>query len=112
MKTARKPGRNQADMAGMMSKLLRQQAAPNVDIDIFSGDTVDYHYFIAVFEEVVEKKNDDPRGRLIRLIKSTDGEPKEMIKHFIQQSVSVGHKNAVSLLEENFVNPHYIVAAY
>ena len=94
MKTARKPGRNQADMAGMMSKLLRQQAAPNVDIDIFSGDTVDYHYFIAVFEEVVEKKNDDPRGRLIRLIKSTDCEPKEMIKHFIQQSVSVGHKNA------------------
>ena len=60
MKTARKSEGNQKDMVGMMSKLLRQQAAPDVDIDIFSGDPVEYHYFIAVFEEVVEKKIDDP----------------------------------------------------
>ena len=44
----------------MMSKLLRQQAAPDVDINIFSGDPVDNHYFIAVFEEVVEKKIGNP----------------------------------------------------
>ena len=78
----------------MMSKLLRQQAALDVEIDIFSGDPADYHYFIAIFEEVVEKKIDDPRGRLTSLIKYTDGEPKEMIKHCIQQPVSVGYKNA------------------
>ena len=68
----------------MMSKLLIQQAAPDVDIDIFTGNPVDYHYFIAVFHEVVQKKNDDPSGRLTRLIKYTDGQPKEMIKHCIQ----------------------------
>ena len=111
-KTACKSEGNQEDMVGMMSKLLRQQAAPDVDIDIFSGDPVDYLYFIAVFEEVVEKKIDDPRGRLARLIRYTDGEPKEMIKHCIQQPVSVGYKNARSLLEEKYGNPHYIVAAY
>ena len=33
----------------IMSKLLRQHAAPDVDIDILSGDPVGYHYFIAVF---------------------------------------------------------------
>ena len=60
MKTAHKSEGNQEDMVGMMSKLLRQQAALDVDIDIFSGEPVDYHYFIAVFEEVVEKKIDDP----------------------------------------------------
>ena len=59
-KTACKSEGNQEDMVGMMCKLLRQQAAPDVDIDIFSGDPVEYHYFIAVFEEVVEKKIDDP----------------------------------------------------
>ena len=96
----------------MMSKLLRQQAAPDVDIDIFSGDPVDYHYFIAVFEEVVEKKIDDPRGRLARLIRYTDGEPKEMIKQCIQQAASVGYKNARSLLEKKYGNSHYKVAAY
>ena len=60
IKTAHKSERSQEDMLGMMSKLLRQQAAPDVDINIFNGDPVDYHYFIAVFEEVVEKKIDDP----------------------------------------------------
>ena len=67
--TARNSEGNQEDMVGMMSKLIRQQAAPDVDINIFSGDPVDYHYFIVVFEEVVEKKIDDPRGRLARLSK-------------------------------------------
>ena len=60
MKTAHKSEGNQEDMVGMMSKLLRQQAAPDVDINIFSGDPVDNHYFIAVFEEVVEKKIGNP----------------------------------------------------
>ena len=47
-------------MVGMISKLIRSQAAPDVDIDIFSGDPVDYQFFIAVFEVVVEKKIDNP----------------------------------------------------
>ena len=99
-------------MVAMMSKLLRQQAAPDVDIDIFTGDPVDYHCFIAVFDEVVEKKIDDPQGRLTRLIKYTDGQPKEMIKHCIQQLAAVGYKNARSLLEEKYGNPHQILACY
>ena len=85
----------------MMSILLRQQAPPNVDIDIFTGDPVDYHYFIAVFDKVVEKKIDDPRGRLTRLIKYTDGQPKEMIKHCIQQSAAASYKNADHFLRKN-----------
>ena len=81
------PHKNQPDMVAMMSKLLRQQAAP--DVDIFNGDPVDYHYFIAVFDEVIEKKIDDPWGRLTRLIKYTDSQPNEMIKR-IQQPAVVG----------------------
>ena len=38
-------------MAQMMSKLLRQQAAPEVDIDVFTGDPTKYHYFLLVFQE-------------------------------------------------------------
>ena len=96
------PDKNQPDMVARMSKLLRQQVAPDVDIDIFTGDLVDYHYFVAVFDEVVEKKIDDPRGRLAKLIKYTDGQPKEMIKHCIQQPAAVGYKNVGSLLEEKY----------
>ena len=75
------PNKNQSDMVAVMSKLLRQQAAPDVNTDIFTRNPVDYHCFIAVFDEVVEKKIDDSGGRLTRLIKYTDGQPKEMIKH-------------------------------
>ena len=42
-----------SEIAQMMSKLLRQQAAPEVDFDVFTGDPTEYHYFLAVFEEVV-----------------------------------------------------------
>ena len=100
------------EMAQMMSKLLRQKAAPEVDIDVFTGDPTKYHYFFAVFEEVVDKKIGDARGRLTRLIKYTDGEPKEMIKHWIQQPANIGYKNPRSLLEQKYGNPHSIIAAY
>ena len=52
--------KKQPNMVTMMSKLLRQQAAPDVDINIFTKNAVDYHYFISVFDEVVEKKIDNP----------------------------------------------------
>ena len=90
MEYGHRPDKNHPDMMAMMRKLLRQLAAPDVDAEILTGDLVDYHYFIAVFDEVVEKKIYDPRGRLSRLIKYTDGQPKEMIKHCIQQPAVVG----------------------
>ena len=34
----------------MMNKLLRQQAAPEAYIDVFTGDPTEYDYFLAVFE--------------------------------------------------------------
>ena len=61
---------------------------------------------------MVEKKIDDPRGRLTRLIKYTDGQPKEMIKHCIQEPSAVGYKNARSPLEEKYENPHQLLACY
>ena len=39
-----------SEMAQMMSKLLRQQVAPEVDIDVFTGDPTKYHYFLAILE--------------------------------------------------------------
>ena len=37
-----------------------------------------------IFKEVVEKRIEDPRGRLTRLIKCTSGEAKDLIRHCIQ----------------------------
>ena len=34
----------------MMCGLLRKQAAPELEIDIFDGNPIDFHYFMAVFK--------------------------------------------------------------
>ena len=99
-------------MVVMMSKLLRQQGAPDVDIDIFTGDPVDYHYFIAVFNKVFEKKISVLRGRLKRLVKYTDSQQKEIIKYCIQQPATVGYLNGRSFLQKKYGNPQKILAAY
>ena len=51
------------------------------------------------------KKIVDARGRLTRLIKYTDGEPKEMIMHYVQQLADIGYKNKRSLLEQKYCSP-------
>ena len=43
----------------MMCELLRQQTATGLEIDIFDGNPMEFHYFMAVFKEVVENKVKD-----------------------------------------------------
>ena len=47
-------GRNQKNNRKMMCETLRQPAAPEQEIDIFNGNLMDFHYFMAVLKEVVE----------------------------------------------------------
>ena len=61
------------DLSRMMCDLLCHQSAPEVEIETFKGDLLEYHYFISVFRKVVELKIDDPHGRLVRLLKYTEG---------------------------------------
>ena len=70
------------------------KAAPEVDMEPFDGNTLNYHYFMSLFKEVVESKIDDPRGRLTRLIKYTKVDAKELIKYCIQLPFNEGFKNA------------------
>ena len=48
--------------------LVNQQSAPEIDIDVLRGNPLEFHYFMAVFDEAVEKKIEDVRGKLTRLI--------------------------------------------
>ena len=52
-----------------------------MEIETFTGNLLNYHYFMAVFKEVVQYKIDDPHGRLVRLLKYTEGKARETIKH-------------------------------
>ena len=58
------PSREPTDM---LCKLLKVQSAPDMDMECFDGNVSEYHYFMALFREVVESKIEDPKGRLTEL---------------------------------------------
>ena len=78
-----KKNKNTEELSQIMCNLLCHQSAPNEEIETFIGNPLDYHYFMSVFKEAVAYKIDDPRGRLLRLLKYTEGEARETIKHCI-----------------------------
>ena len=49
------------DVTEILCKLVKQQAVPDVDLDVFDGNPLEYHYFMTLFHEVVEKRVDYPR---------------------------------------------------
>ena len=67
---------------------------------------------MSVFKEAVEYKIDNPNGRLVRLLKYTEGEARVTIKHCVQQPVDIGYDRATMLLEQHYGDPHRILAAY
>ena len=83
-----------------------------MDIQTFRGDPLEYHSFMSSFRETVEYKINDPHGRLVRLLKLTDGKAKEIDRLCIQQPSEIGYRLAKSLLEDHYGNPHRILAAY
>lgn len=95
-----------------LCQLLKIQSAPDVDMDYFSGNPIEYRYFMSLFEELVEKKVEDPFGKLARLIKYTRGEAKELIQHCIQLPQPDGFNTAKDLLKREYGNSHKVTAAY
>ena len=96
----------------ILCTMMRQQLAPEVDMEVYDGNPLNYNYFLATFKEVVENNIDDPRGRLTRLIKYTKGEAKDAIKHCIELPANEGYIKAMKLLQKRFGDPHFILAKY
>lgn len=72
-------------------------------MDVFSENPINYHYFRAMSRMVVEKRIKDPVGRATRLIKLTDGEAKDMMKHCIYLSPESGYQTPMVLLNKGVV---------
>ena len=64
----------------MICMLLQYQGAPQIAIDKFGGNSLDYQYFKSMFNTVAKKKASDQMRRLTRQLKFTGGEAKESIK--------------------------------
>ena len=95
-----------------LCKLLQLHAAPEVHMEQFDSNFLNYHYFMALFAEVVEAKIEEPRGRLTKLIKFTTEEARKLIKHCIQLPHNRGYQHTSALLERTYGNPHKILSSY
>ena len=100
------------NMMECMMKLVDLHTAPDVDIDTFTGDPLEYEYFRATFKDVVERRIDDEPGRLIRLLKFTSGEAKDLIKHCIRENENVRFTKAIALLDKEYGNKQLIISSY
>ena len=96
----------------MPSKLVQEQSAPQVDMEPFEGNPVDFTYIMSMFQESVEKKIDDPGGRLTQLIKCNREEPQKLVKHFINDRADCGYKNSIPLLQKQYGNPPIMLSSY
>ena len=89
---------SEKNIVDALSHLVKQQSAPNIELDVFDGNPLDFHYFIILFKEIVKKRIYDPQGeRLARLLKYTIGNVKEMIKHCVQEPTT-GYQHAKKIL--------------
>ena len=104
--------RNSVEVSDVLCQLLKQQSVPDVDIDVFDDNPLNFKCFMTLFREVMESKIEDPHGRLTRLIKCTTGEAKELIKHCIEQPANKGYENAVNLSYRRYGDQHTILIAY
>ena len=95
-----------------LTHLINHLQAPTVEIDTFSGNCIDYPYFITTFIEVVETRISDPRGRLIRLLKYLDEEAKELVQACVYLPADEGYKKARQLLEKNYGDQYRILSEY
>ena len=71
MKGKRDKSKVQEGFDETLLQILQINSAPKVDIDVFSGDVLEFQYFVETFREVVERTISDERGRLTRLIQFT-----------------------------------------
>lgn len=92
--------------------ILKQSKAPTVDLDVFTGNPVDFPYFITTFSQAVECNIPDERGRLSRMIKYTQGEAKDLVKSCVYLPESICYKRAKELLQERYGSPYKIAAEY
>ena len=95
-----------------VTEMIKLQSAPKPDLDVFSGNPLDYPFFKASFKEVVESAVADQRGRLTRLIKYTSGDVKDLIKHLVHASPNSCYDEAVTMLDNEYGNPHLIHQSY
>ena len=78
-------------VAGLQhKKLVKGQSAPQVDLEPFDGNPLEYMYFMSTFRESFKEKIEDSKDRLTQLTQYTREEAKDLIQNFINYRPEYG----------------------
>lgn len=97
----------QQQQQGVMSLTL-----PQPDMQVFSGDPIDYCDFVRSFENLVERKTPSPSSRLYYLVQYTSGPVKELMKSCLSMREEEGYLEAKRLLRNRYGQNYKIAAAH
>ena len=57
------------NVAEMTFKMINQRSTLKMDIEVFAVNPLDFFYFVAMFEKIVNRKIEYPHRKVMRLIK-------------------------------------------
>lgn len=81
---------------------------PKIELEVFDGDPLKFHSFLAIFDENVHNVVTDGRMRLTRLLQYTTGRAKEAIRSCALQGGAAGYDRARKILLNRFGDDHII----
>ena len=87
--------------------LVYMLALSKAELDIYTGDPLEYESFFAVFDETVHNRVDDDHMRLTRLLQYTGGAAKAAIKTCPLLGKD-GYTKARETLKNRFGNSHLV----
>ena len=91
----------QRDIVGLLN-------LPKIELEPFDGNPLNYHSFMAVFDEVVHNVACDAKVKLTRLLQFTKDKAKEAIKSCILLKGDEGYLQAREILHDRFGNDHLV----
>ena len=102
-----------------LQQLIQQQQAgvlaltlPQPNIQVFSGDSLDYCDFVHAFEHLVERKTTSPSARLYCLVQYTSGAVQELMRSCPSMREHEGYAKARRLLKSRYGQSYKIAAAH
>ena len=99
-------------MYNLLINMIQQLAAPEVELECFDRNPLEYNHFADLFREEADKWIPEPKGMLMRLLKYTRGEAHDLIKHCVQEPSYMGYSHAQQLLRKRYGDPHIILSTY
>ncbi|KAL4008074.1 hypothetical protein ACER0C_001926 [Sarotherodon galilaeus] len=104
--------KRQNEITELLVKQQKASTLPPLDVPVFSGDPLEFGFFMKTFEHGIEERTDSNRDRLRFLEQFTQGRPKVLVRSCSHMHPDRGYTEAKRLLRKHFGDEYTIASAY